>query len=212
MRGITVLVALVGSGFAAMSLIKPPSASAENLNQDAGGTVTGIPETSPQGDSSGISSDPATWPTGDRIWDCCRAVAQHEGYGNSSAAPFRYNNPGDLSKGDEHGQAVRGYVRLPDGENLINFSTAFDGWTAMYKKIRAIVNGSSFTYSGLSTLSQIGSKWATDPAWALGVAQSFADPSIVGVAIDPSNQGFYDYVNGNIGDAPITPAGDIQLS
>jgi hypothetical protein len=124
-----------------------------------------------------ITNNPATWPGGDKVWDVCRAIAFAEGANVPGDAPDRFNNPGDLSIGDEHGQAVIGYVSLPDGEQLINFATKEAGWAALYTKISNIVAGRSSTYSPNMTWRQIAGKyagnssvWVNNVTNALGVS------------------------------------------
>lgn len=97
---------------------------------------------------------------GDPINDAAQAIAQAEGFGVPGAAPTRYHNPGDLSKGDEWGQNVSGYITLPDGENLIIFSSDQDGWNALYAKLQNILNGGSRVYSPSMTWIQIAQQWA----------------------------------------------------
>jgi hypothetical protein len=139
-----------------------------------------------------ITNDPATWPTGDRIWDCVRAVAIQEGYPNGpGAAPFNLNNPGDLGPGDEHGQATAGKAEFHGGSSIIHFATALGGFTACYTKISNMLAGKSSVYGSNWTLRQIGAKWAADPNWAAGVART--------LGIDPNVSGFADYVNGACG-------------
>lgn len=104
------------------------------------------------------------------IWTVCQAIASAEGANVPGAPPDRYNNPGDLSKGDEHGQPVSGYVTLPDGEILIVFASKEGGWQALREKITNIVNGTSSTYSPLMTWSQIAKKYAgNSAAWVANV-------------------------------------------
>lgn len=109
-----------------------------------------------------ITCDPATWPAGDKIWTVCQAIAFAEGAEVLGDAPDRYNNPGDLSKGDEHGQAVSGYVRLPDGEEEIYFANKLAGWTALYHKIQNIVEGKSHVFSPRWTWRQVAKEYAGD--------------------------------------------------
>ena len=124
-----------------------------------------------------ITNDQSTWPTGDRLWDFCRAVAEHEGADQPGSAPDRFNNPGDLSKGDEHGQGIIGYHTLPDKEILIIFSAKAGGWMALRTKFQHILNGKSVVYLPSMTLTEIGAKYASDPRWAKGVAGIFGvDP------------------------------------
>src|SRR6266403_1907032 len=46
-----------------------------------------------------ITFDPATWPSGDRVWNVCRAIAHAEGADVEGSNPDRLNNPGDISDG-----------------------------------------------------------------------------------------------------------------
>jgi hypothetical protein len=124
-----------------------------------------------------ITHDPTTWPYGDRLWAFCQAVARQEGADEEGSAPDRYNNPGDLSRGDEHGSPVTGYHILPDRENLIIFASKQGGWNALRMKFWNILNGRSHVFSPEMTLEQIGAKYATNPDWASGVARLFGvDP------------------------------------
>lgn len=136
-----------------------------------------------------ITNDPATWPTGDRIWDICRAIAKQEGYSRGpGAAPYNLNNPGDLSPGDEHGRATAGTAEWHGGSYVIHFATAYDGWMALYAKVTNIVLGNSRTYSQQWSIRQIGAKWAGDPGWPNGVARN--------LGVNPDSDGFYSYVQG----------------
>ena len=139
--------------------------------------------------ASGITHDMATWPAGDTIWDVCRAIARAEGANVANSAPDRYNNPGDLSRGDEHGQSVAGYVVLPDGEDLINFADKPGGWQALYLKIANAVNGNSNRYNADMTFSEIAVQWAGDAGtWALNVGKF--------LGVDPDTTTLGDYVSG----------------
>jgi hypothetical protein len=134
-----------------------------------------------------ITFDPNTWPSGNKIWDICRAIAEAEGYDTDGAA-FHLNNPGDLSPGDEHGFPTIGPAEFHDGSYIIHFATALDGWNALFQKVSNIVEGKSKVYGQYWTITQIASKYAGDSAnWAKNVG------AILG--IDPNSQGFYDYVN-----------------
>lgn len=139
-----------------------------------------------------ITTDKSTWPSGDKIWDICRAVAIAEGY-NTNGAAFKLNNPGDLSSGDEHGQPTAGAPEWHGGSNIIHFARALDGWNALYAKISNIVNGSSKVYQQNWTISQISALWAGDStAWANNVARELGYD-------DPTQYGFDDYVGGGGG-------------
>jgi hypothetical protein len=120
-----------------------------------------------------ITNNPSTWPAGDKVWDVCRAIAFAEGANVLGDAPDRLNNPGDLSRGDEHGQPVIGYVTLPDREVAIQFASKEAGWQALYLKISNIVAGRSTTYSPDMTWRQIAQKYAgNSSAWVNNVANA----------------------------------------
>lgn len=119
-----------------------------------------------------ITNDPTTWPAGNKVWNVCRAIAMAEGANVEGDAPDKYNNPGDLSKGDEHGQSIVGYVTLPDGEIEIHFSTKLGGWTALYQKIANIRDGKSAVYKPSMSWLQIGEHYAGNSVvWAGNVAR-----------------------------------------
>jgi hypothetical protein len=159
-RGVALLALLAGAAFA--------------VYIEANSSTIGA------GDVSTITQDPSTWPQGDAIWDICRAVAQAEGYNQGQgAAPYDLNNPGDLSPGDEHGQATAGPAEFHGGSYIIHFATPDDGWAALYAKFSNIINGNSKVYGADWSWAQIGQTYAADPAWANHVA------AILGV--DPSS-------------------------
>lgn len=130
-----------------------------------------------------VPTDPNTWPSGDRIWDCCRAVALAEGYNVAGSNPARLNNPGDLSDGvSEFGSEFH------SGSNVTKFPTAATGWAWLYAKLRNAANGQSDVYNGDMSWREIGLKWAgNSAAWSNNVA------SALGVNVDSS---LNDYLNG----------------
>lgn len=135
-----------------------------------------------------ITNDPSTWPSGDRIWEIAHAIAMQEGFNRGPGfAPFDLNNPGDLSPGDENGQATVGAPEFHGGSSIIHFATPEGGFSALYTKIARIVAGGSVVYGQKWTLRQIGAKWAGDRNWPDGVG------SLLG--INPDREGFYSYVN-----------------
>jgi hypothetical protein len=143
-----------------------------------------------------ITNDPSTWPGGDLVWNVCRAIALAEGANLAGSAPDRLNNPGDLSRGDEHGQPVIGYASLPDGEVAIQFGSKEAGWNALYIKIGNIAAGRSGAYSPDMTWRQIGAKYAgNSAAWVSNVTR------ILGVSPDAR---FGDYFTPVIDPGPGT--------
>jgi len=144
-----------------------------------------------------ITNDPGTWPSGDLVWNVCRAIALAEGANVAGDAPDRYNNPGDLSRGDEHGQQVSGYVQLPDGETLIVFTKKEGGWQALYEKIANIARGTSSAYSPTMTWTQIAQKYAGNwTAWVSNVTRS--------LGVQPTDV-FADYFTGGAGSGVTSP-------
>lgn len=119
-----------------------------------------------------ITHDPASWPTGDKVWDVCHAIALAEGANIAGDNPDMLNNPGDLSKGDEHGQAVSGYQTLSDGEVAIQFQTKEGGWAALYTKIDNIRLGISLSYRPGWTWARVAQTYAGDSAdWVASVTR-----------------------------------------
>lgn len=106
------------------------------------------------------------------LLDVAQAIGHAEGYYSPGSRSQRNNNPGDLTIGDEHGQAVSGY----DGPFII-FSSVDAGFQALTIKLQNILNGRSSHYSPGMSWQQIGmvwadgdSNWGTNVAAALGVS------------------------------------------
>lgn len=126
----------------------------------------------------------ATWPNGDRIWDCCRAIAYAEGYNVAGSNPARLNNPGDLSDGmDTFGSEFH------SGSNITKFPTATTGWSWLYAKLKRAAYGQSQVYDPSMSWREIGAIWAPPNAevWAANVARN--------LGVDPDTS-LGDYVNG----------------
>lgn len=130
-----------------------------------------------------VTSDPSTWPTGDRIWDIARAIAIAEGYNVDGSNPSRLNNPGDISDG-----AATYGSEFHSGSNVTKFPDAITGWTWLYAKLKNIATGGSSVYSPSMSWSEIASHWAANSdVWASNVSNA------LGVDV---NSSFNDYVNG----------------
>ena len=110
---------------------------------------------------------PATWPSGNRVWDVCRAVAFAEGYQVPGSVPARLNNPGDISDG----RATYG-SEFHSGSNITTFPNAATGWSWLYTKVDNVANGRSSVYDPSMSWREIGAKWAPQNAevWASNVA------------------------------------------
>jgi hypothetical protein len=172
------LVAL--AGLAAYAYMKAQSAqSAQNAQISSvsgilnfsGSDMSGV-TTGPVAPSN-ITNDPSTWPSGDRIWDICHAIAYAEGANRAGSAPDRLNNPGDISDwASEYGS------EYTDGSDVTHFPDKWTGWQKLYDKVSAIANGQSSVYSPSMSWIQIAQHWAGNwQSWVenvtshLGVSQ-----------------------------------------
>jgi hypothetical protein len=135
-----------------------------------------------------ITNDPATWPSGNKIWSICQAAALTEGANTAGSVADNCNNPGNLSKGDEWGQSVTGYQTDCDGESEIVFATKQGGWQALYDKWNNIVTGGSKVYCRNWTWAQIAAKYA-------GNSQDWLTNMTEFLGVDPSATP-EEYVNG----------------
>jgi len=133
-----------------------------------------------------IADDPRTWPSGNRVWDCCRAIAYAEGYNVPNSVPARLNNPGDISDGSStFGNEFH------SGSHVTTFPDANTGWSWLYTKISRAANGNSSVYDPSMSWREIGAKWAPPNAevWASNVAGA------LGVDADSS---LGDYINAGV--------------
>jgi hypothetical protein len=88
-----------------------------------------------------ITHDESTWPTGDRVWDVCRAIARAEGANVEGSNPDRLNNPGDISDGRHtYGSEFH------SGSYVTIFPDKVTGWHWLYAKVERIKEGDSHTY------------------------------------------------------------------
>lgn len=197
------LAVLAASGYAVGSAATSAAASLDtgSIDETDNGDIASV-STSTGHNSDGsltgseITSDQNTWPGASNaypngsVWDIVTAVALAEGYnGGSGVAPYDLNNPGDLSPGDEQGQAVAGPPQNHDGSEIIDFATAEGGFIALYIKFFNIVSGNSRVYSNTATWSQVASIYAGDSAnWLknvtnyLGVQPSSTPAQYAGLA------------------------------
>lgn len=130
-----------------------------------------------------ITNDPSTWPSGDKIWDICHAVALAEGANIAGSVPDRLNNPGDISDG-----LLTYGSEYADGSAVTKFPDKQTGWQWLYNKFQNIIAGGSSTYASTLSWSGIASKYAGDSSsWLNNVI------SQLGVSPDSTPA---DYVNG----------------
>jgi len=108
--------------------------------------------------SCSITNNPDSWPTGDKVWDVCRAIALAEGANVAGSNPDRLNNPGDISDGGlSYGFEVH------SGSSVTKFPDKHTGWMALYAKIdNAFVSAKSLVYSPDMTWTQFAQKYAGD--------------------------------------------------
>jgi hypothetical protein len=153
-----------------------------SVNNSDGGTLDMNMNTVPP-ITQHVTNNPATWPQGDRIWDCCRAIAYAEGYNLPNAVPYLLNNPGDISDGaDVFGSETH------SGSHVTHFPDAVTGWSWLYAKLQHAASGQSSVYDPSMSWREIGVKWAGNAAtWSTNVATR------LGVDVDSS---LGDYVNG----------------
>lgn len=106
----------------------------------------------------GITNDPATWPTGDSIWNVCQAIALAEGAEIAGSNPDRLNNPGDISDG-----ATTYGFENHSGSAITTFPDKPTGWNALYNKIKnAFVDRQSSVYSPDMTWQEFAQTYAGD--------------------------------------------------
>lgn len=112
-----------------------------------------------------ITNDPNTWPSGDRIWSICQAIAIAEGANVAGSNPDRLNNPGDISDGS----ATYG-SESHSGSNVTKFPDKDTGWQWLYRKINNILLGNSDVYSPTMTWIQFAQKYSANwQAWVNNV-------------------------------------------
>lgn len=102
-----------------------------------------------------ITYDESTWPSGDKIWNICRAIAVAEGANKQGSNPDRLNNPGDISDG----AGTFGFENH-SGSNITTFPDKDTGWKWLYRKINNILLGNSNVYTTDMTWTQFAQKYA----------------------------------------------------
>lgn len=123
-----------------------------------------------------ITNDPSTWPSGDKIWNICHAIAMAEGYNVPNSNPYRLNNPGDISDG-----ASQFNQEFHSGSQITHFPDALTGWTWLYNKIKNIAEGKSHVFSKSMTWYEFGKHYAP-PNW-----QVWADNVAISLRVSPDS-------------------------
>jgi hypothetical protein len=198
-----VLVVLALLGFATGSVVGLGAATSgsngsidTNVPVPGVATVNGTNVSDQSLTGAPITNDPSTWPGAQpaypngSIWDIVTAVGLAEGYNDGEGtAPYDLNNPGDLSPGDESGQATAGPPQSHGGSSIIYFATCEGGFIALYEKFFNIASGNSKVYPSSWTWAQVAAKYAGDSAdWLnnvtnyLGVSPSSTPAQYAGLA------------------------------
>ena len=89
-----------------------------------------------------------------RVVQFAHAIAQAEGYNLRGSIPQRCNNPGDLK-----GTKFAGQVGVCKGGHA-RFRTENAGWTALYRQIEKIQDGTSTKYTNRATFRQVAKTYA----------------------------------------------------
>jgi hypothetical protein len=98
------------------------------------------------------------------------AIAHSEGFYVEGSVPQRANNPGDLT---DDGDVGHGFIETsgPMGAKITIYGSVEDGWQALYKKVRRMLNGASRVYTPDLTILEVGIKYAGSAEWAENVAK-----------------------------------------
>lgn len=99
-----------------------------------------------------------------------QAIAQAEGWYVPNSVPQRAHNPGDLS---DEGDVGNGVIQTsgPEGAKITIYATDEDGWAALGRKVRRMLDGHSATYPTHLTLMEVALKYSGDANWAFNVAK-----------------------------------------
>jgi hypothetical protein len=108
--------------------------------------------------------------TDDVVNRFAQAIAKEEGFYVPNSVPARAHNPGDLT---DDGDVGHGVIQTagPLGAKITIYATDEDGWNALRKKLRRMLNGASETYTLDFTLMEVGLKYSGNASWALNVAK-----------------------------------------
>lgn len=174
------VILILFSGYAVGSAV---TATAANTASGSGpNNETGVVVSNSDQSLTGsfITQDVNTWPGASpsypngQVWNICTAVALAEGFNlGPGTAPYDLNNPGDLSPGDESGQATSGLPQIHDGSAIVCFATCEGGFIALYTKFQNIANGASRVYPASYTWAQVAAKYAGNSAAWLNNVTSY---------------------------------------
>jgi len=105
----------------------------------------------------------------------CQAIAKAEGYGPPENLPTRCNNPGDLTDDGDIGLGTARSVGF-GAANITIYRTVDDGWNALRKKVRRMLEGNSKVYFLWMTIAMVGEMYARDAEWGVNVARELGVP------------------------------------
>ncbi len=100
-----------------------------------------------------------------------QAIAKAEGFYVPDSVPARAHNPGDLT---DDGDVGHGFIQTsgPNGAAITVYATDEDGWEALRKKLRRMLDGRSSVYPLDLTIMEVAIKYSGDANWAFNVAKS----------------------------------------
>lgn len=98
------------------------------------------------------------------------AVAKAEGFYVADSVPARAHNPGDLTDDGDIGLGVI-QTSGPFGAKITVYATDEDGWAALRRKVRRMLDGNSHTYPTNLTLMEVALKYSGSADWAFNVAK-----------------------------------------
>jgi hypothetical protein len=106
----------------------------------------------------------------DLVKEFSEAIARAEGFYVPDSVPARARNPGDLT---DDGDVGNGVIQTagPNGAAITIYASDADGWAALHKKVRRMLDGASHTYTPDLTIMEVGLKYSGDGAWGLNVAK-----------------------------------------
>ena len=121
----------------------------------------------------------------------CQAIAFAEGFGKPGALPTRCHNPGDLTDDGDIGFGTAKSAGFGSA-NITIYGSDDQGWDALRKKVRRMLEGRSGVYPVSFSIEQVGMKYSRDTYWGINVAQKLgvsADMTLADlVAADPQSQ------------------------
>jgi hypothetical protein len=98
------------------------------------------------------------------------AIAKAEGFYVANSVPARAHNPGDLT---DDGDIGLGFIQTegPFGAKITIYASDADGWDALHRKVRRMLDGGSHVYTSDLTLMEVALKYAGSTEWAFNVAK-----------------------------------------